>query len=1196
MTRKKWIVPLGALWLCAGAAVGQDSISNIPAPQAPGDSDALDPFSGGDQCREYVLDLVSITTSWGTEFCVGPLIKSGRMDPAIENINIGAQSISRKVTPGFYAPSYAEWMTPGEGVNVLFNDPPAGSVSPLGSATQLGVAINGSNGIFDTITGAVVTFDQVDPARVYVERRFGAVSSNDFGITPCGDFGLGAVDATGMIAFRADGIGGDPGCVIVGNNGVRVDLRLRDCTIVNGLFSAGGAPATTTSDDPVATIIAAYEIPDTLAVPNLIPTEIGGPSLFGRTFTGGGDSFLYADGASSAGITDAQGSVAFSVEPMLGSPGAIGTIGYIADLGGGVFRAIELADVDFAGTPLTPFTSFAIPTMLTDICDGTVITGITRAGLYGGSATLSGGTGQVGLGVDQLGRGLAAVTVFRTSAADDPANAIAALIDPAGAATWTLVAWNGPAASHFSVAGRGKPVLDGPGGTVIGYLSSTNELTGGVMVGPSMSAPGIDSVGNVWFTCPVEYVASPADPFNAANIRTTLVRAVLDTSGAADCWELEAVLAEQDIIAGANSSTDYRIERIPIAGAGAVSSSAFFSQNVVQDAFAGIDPSPLSTADSRTLGGLVLQCDIIYDADNNGSFDMGGASRDEAYDVVLYVANTQGVGSGGPPLIPGDGNPPPRTPSETPPAAPGPGACAEGCLDAHEVLDPVHLFSGEFFHDAVDLAVPGRGMDFVWARKYKSRQPNDSAQGIGWDFSYNISLQFHPRGFELSNGWGRKTVYEPSSPNTFRAAEYFRELIQNPGSFTLVFPNTGTWEFNGFNGDPFDGKIQAIVDRNGNQMQFIYDPGTGDLTQIIDTLNRPYFINYNVDGFIQSVTDYTGRQVTYDYYNIGDPDGDFGDLKSVTSPAVVGTPTNNDFPAGKTTTYTYSTGFAQPELNHNLLTITDAKGQTSLINEYAPTVNPSDFEFDRIVRQTWGDPGDVFDVVYVPQIPDPLNEFAVVKAIVNDREGHVTELYFDDFERYVLEQQYTGIANPNLPTDDVVNRPGPSLRPSDPLFYETRRRYNQDSLTVEIINPDQSIEVRTYDVYNIDRRGQGNMIEKAHIAGPLGGDQPVIIETYEYDVGFGGCCGTNFVTRKVDGRGNVTTHQYDPNGNRLQTVHPVPTIVEEWEYNPFGQCTAWIHPDNGSGHRDFGESSHLLSSQMLRYFNGSELSCCRLLC
>ena len=55
-----------------------------------------------------------------------------------------------------------------------------------------------------------------------------------------------------------------------------------------------------------------------------------------------------------------------------------------------------------------------------------------------------------------------------------------------------------------------------------------------------------------------------------------------------------------------------------------------------------------------------------------------------------------------------------------------------------------------------------------------------------------------------------------------------------------------------------------------------------------------------------------------------------GDLKSVTSPPVTGTPNGNDFPDGKTTTYTYSTGYTNDAENHLLLSVIDANGADGL--------------------------------------------------------------------------------------------------------------------------------------------------------------------------------------------------------------------------------------------------------------------------
>ena len=57
------------------------------------------------------------------------------------------------------------------------------------------------------------------------------------------------------------------------------------------------------------------------------------------------------------------------------------------------------------------------------------------------------------------------------------------------------------------------------------------------------------------------------------------------------------------------------------------------------------------------------------------------------------------------------------------------------------------------------------------------------------------------------------------------------------------------------------------------------------------------------------------REVIYTY-------ADNGDLVAVRTPVVTGTSTGNDFPEGKTERYTYSSGFEESELNHNILSVT----------------------------------------------------------------------------------------------------------------------------------------------------------------------------------------------------------------------------------------------------------------------------------
>jgi len=526
---------------------------------------------------------------------------------------------------------------------------------------------------------------------------------------------------------------------------------------------------------------------------------------------------------------------------------------------------------------------------------------------------------------------------------------------------------------------------------------------------------------------------------------------------------------------------------------------------------------------------------------------------------------------------PGSKHEPVAAPCECP-------VCAEPT--ASTWLDPVYLFSGEFYETVVDLHIAGRGPEFTWARKYRSRIGPSSAQGNGWSWSYDVRLEAAGPDRLVADGGSRRDLYTLQGDGTWAADEFFRVLEEHgDGTYTLTFSDTGTWDFHALDGSPQAGRLSALQDRNGQTMTFAYD-GAGRLVTISDALDRDVSVAYNADGFIESVTDFAGRQVTYEYYADGDAGGGFGDLKSVTTPAVEATadfplPPGHEYPDGKTTVYTYTTGFADERLNHDLLTVTDPKGQTYLQNVYAHTVDAGDprhttdrgdLYFDRLVRQVWGDAGDLIDVVYTPEVPTADNHFAVLKAIVNDRVGDVKELFFDADNRGVIQREYTGRWDADQPTFDPIGAPPTArLRAGDPDFFETRYTYNADALVSEIVYPNGNVEEKTYEL-DLDpmapRRSRGNLREVRRTPGTHvpGGDQSEIVGLYEYDSDMGGCCGTNFVTREVDGRGNETLHEYDDAGNRVRTIHRIPGIVEEWEYNAFGQLTAHLLPDNGSGH------------------------------
>src|SRR5262245_22946338 len=78
----------------------------------------------------------------------------------------------------------------------------------------------------------------------------------------------------------------------------------------------------------------------------------------------------------------------------------------------------------------------------------------------------------------------------------------------------------------------------------------------------------------------------------------------------------------------------------------------------------------------------------------------------------------------------------------TPPAAP----MRERTQSAQLAIEAanghgVYFHTGEFHLEVEDLRFPGRGLDLVWARAYRSRVPVESALGVGWDHSYNVHLE-----------------------------------------------------------------------------------------------------------------------------------------------------------------------------------------------------------------------------------------------------------------------------------------------------------------------------------------------------------------------------------------------------------------------------------------------------------------------
>ena len=201
---------------------------------------------------------------------------------------------------------------------------------------------------------------------------------------------------------------------------------------------------------------------------------------------------------------------------------------------------------------------------------------------------------------------------------------------------------------------RGNTIRD-ENGVAIGNLAHMGRIPSAPQ-GPSMSAPAIDSVGNVWFLSTVELYGEGFQ--GASAFRTALIRAVYNPDNFS--YDLELVLNVADVIEGQNSGLDYRLNFLSTTtGSATPAPESLWSSSVADHAWNNTPTAGLDTADTITNGGVIISASIIYDTDGDGRFNDPTSNiynpawpADEAYDVAIYVGH---YGDGAP-ACPGDFN------------------------------------------------------------------------------------------------------------------------------------------------------------------------------------------------------------------------------------------------------------------------------------------------------------------------------------------------------------------------------------------------------------------------------------------------------------------------------------------------------------------------------------------------------------
>ena len=433
----------------------------------------------------------------------------------------------------------------------------------------------------------------------------------------------------------------------------------------------------------------------------------------------------------------------------------------------------------------------------------------------------------------------------------------------------------------------------------------------------------------------------------------------------------------------------------------------------------------------------------------------------------------------------------------------------------------VLLHSGEFIHRETDLVIPGRGIDWEFTRTYRSAVTLDGPLGHNWDFNYNRriipvtpnNLEDVLKNFEDAepgdvvriDGLGRADLYKLDFQRADATALFTPptgfytslELLSN-GGFVERDRHGNLAVYDTLRSGDRTAHLTRLSDRNGNTMRFERN-NQAQLIRATDTFGRAVDYFYNEDGRLISVRDFIDRTINFDY-------DDNGDLISTTGPVVSGTPNGNNFPAGKTTRYNYSSGFVDPNLNHNLLSITAPNevannGPARLVLTYDETSGSGS---DRVLTQRVGGTN--------------ASNIAAGGTISYEFIGNITRVF--DRNGNQTDYEFNQLGNISRITEQT-NR---NTRLGEVDSYTTSYEYNSDGEMTRKILPEGNEHIYSFDSGNSQRLNQGNLLSIRLLPdSDRGGDQSLIQTSYSYEPIY------NRISSILDPRGNDASYS-PPNG------------------------------------------------------------------
>jgi RHS repeat-associated protein len=249
----------------------------------------------------------------------------------------------------------------------------------------------------------------------------------------------------------------------------------------------------------------------------------------------------------------------------------------------------------------------------------------------------------------------------------------------------------------------------------------------------------------------------------------------------------------------------------------------------------------------------------------------------------------------------------------------------------------VNLYNGSLNIQEVDFSLPATGFSLALGRSYSSNLHNNGLLGKGWYSNLDEHLVFNTNDVEY---------YDPDGTvHRFNLLADGKFSTPTGTSYKLTFGDTNLYELTEKNGSLStkrfnrDGRVEKIVDTNGNSIQYQYE---NERLKSITSSTKSITLNYNDDHTIESAVFSTGEKVSY-FYN----GGYLTDTKIFTKSGKLSSSTHYDYQDGKMQTVVSENGLkVEFGFNGNRLVQTKTKRSTRVVDE---TKNFPEKTYDSII-------------------------------------------------------------------------------------------------------------------------------------------------------------------------------------------------------------------------------------------------------